>query len=588
MRVASARSVLRAAGTALLGILAGCAPHLPAATTIDNVVSLDQNWRPAEASWFHHASQGTATLPVPYDWFLALEQPQLTWGDPPLLSDSGYLSRFGFLPSPKSADNPHGLPVGFARDPEYVDPITKAPMVALGFTCAGCHTGQLEFRRTAMRVEGGPAVTDLGKFRKAIALSLLYTYYVPGRFGRFENRVLGPSHPKEAEEELKYRFNRIVDTIKAAIKSSNESDNEGFARLDAINRIGNLVFGAELDEKNSVPTTAPVNYPHLWDAPWLDWVQYNGSIHQPMIRNAGEALGVGAAVNLHAGPDQYASSVQVGTLFEIEQLIAGPRPFAGLRPPRWPENVFGSLDPKRVAHGADLYKQLCKGCHLPPVDSPEMAPESSAHWTPANAAGQRYIRVTMVDVDEVGTDPEQARSMKDRTVDTKELGMGVVPFGTALAAVVERAVTRWYDDRHPPVPPEERARMNGYRENLVRAEMQYKARPLDGVWATPPFLHNGSVPNLYLLLGPPAERPKTFYLGSREFDPVHVGYEYGKLDGGFEVDTRLLGNSNAGHEFRDGPPGKGRVGRALAEEERWALVEYLKTLGVPSADAPGH
>ena len=43
------------------------------------------------------------------------------------------------------------------------------------------------------------------------------------------------------------------------------------------------------------------------------------------------------------------------------------------------------------------------------------------------------------------------------------------------------------------------------------------------MWATAPFLHNGSVPTLHDLLGPAAERPKAFLLGNPTFDPVKVG-----------------------------------------------------------------
>ena len=52
--------------------------------------------------------------------------------------------------------------------------------------------------------------------------------------------------------------------------------------------------------------------------------------------------------------------------------------------------------------------------------------------------------------------------------------------------------------------------MNGYRPVGVRAPLQYKVRPLNGIWATPPYLHNGSVPTLYALLSPVEERPKKF------------------------------------------------------------------------------
>lgn len=61
--------------------------------------------------------------------------------------------------------------------------------------------------------------------------------------------------------------------------------------------------------------------------------------------------------------------------------------------------------------------------------------------------------------------------------------------------------------------------MNGFDLPIGVQELRaYKARPLDGVWATPPFLHNGSVPNLFQLLSPAAERSPQFYVGTFEFD----------------------------------------------------------------------
>lgn len=94
----------------------------------------------------------------------------------------------------------------------------------------------------------------------------------------------------------------------------------------------------------------------------------------------------------------------------------------------------------------------------------------------------------------------------------------------------------------------------------------YKARPLNGVWATAPYLHNGSVPNLVELLKPPAGRDKTFHVGSIEFDPERVGFVD---DPSFpEFDVNIVGNSNAGHDF----------GTDLSDEEKRQLIEYLKSL----------
>ncbi|MGC4081069.1 MAG: hypothetical protein QM736_02900 [Vicinamibacterales bacterium] len=119
----------------------------------------------------------------------------------------------------------------------------------------------------------------------------------------------------------------------------------------------------------------------------------------------------------------------------------------------------------------------------------------------------------------------------------------------------------------------------------------YKPRPLIGVWATPPFLHNGSVPNLYELLSPLAERRTRFVTGTREFDPVKVGYRSDTLDEpGVLVDTTQSGNRNIGHLFDTGyvpfDPSKpadaqfqyGLIGPRLSESERYAIVEYLKWL----------
>ena len=105
----------------------------------------------------------------------------------------------------------------------------------------------------------------------------------------------------------------------------------------------------------------------------------------------------------------------------------------------------------------------------------------------------------------------------------------------------------------------------------------FKAAPRDGVWATAPFLHNGSVPNLYEMLIPAAERTKKFYLGG-DFDPVRVGLDTKATSGTFLMDTTLPGNSNAGHSFENGPRGNGVIGPLLPEDDRWAIVEYLKSI----------
>jgi hypothetical protein len=121
----------------------------------------------------------------------------------------------------------------------------------------------------------------------------------------------------------------------------------------------------------------------------------------------------------------------------------------------------------------------------------------------------------------------------------------------------------------------------------------YKPRPLEGVWATPPFLHNGSVPDLYEMLLPPEQRSKKFFVGRRLYDPKRLGFVHvpeHEADGGFWLDTAIEGNHNSGHAFvasaaqlaasQADPTGHplppGVIGPLLSDAERYAILEYLK------------
>jgi len=124
--------------------------------------------------------------------------------------------------------------------------------------------------------------------------------------------------------------------------------------------------------------------------------------------------------------------------------------------------------------------------------------------------------------------------------------------------------------------------------NPYQSLLAYKARSLNGIWATAPYLHNGSVPTIYDLLlpkkqaGDPEEgeyRPDTFMVGSREFDPQKIGFRSEGYDG-FNFQTVDVGDLNTGHEYGAGktPQLDGTVLPALTPRQRWDLVEYIKSL----------
>jgi hypothetical protein len=225
-----------------------------------------------------------------------------------------------------------------------------------------------------------------------------------------------------------------------------------------------------------------------------------------------------------------------------------------------------------VKQGEALYKQHCQHCHLPPVGSDGL--QDSKYWADGQQ-GRKFLELTVVPLDEIGTDPTAASNWADRKAVTGALQLGTVSAAEGLRLVTQKIAEQKYAELG--VTADDMQQWNGYRTFGVTAPLAYRARPLSGLWATPPFLHNGSVPSLYQMLVPAERRDKTFYVGSREFDPKNVGYSTAPFQGGFEFRTDQPGNSNAGHEFRNGK-GKGIIGPEFTDEERWAIVEYLKVM----------
>ncbi len=117
------------------------------------------------------------------------------------------------------------------------------------------------------------------------------------------------------------------------------------------------------------------------------------------------------------------------------------------------------------------------------------------------------------------------------------------------------------------------------KQPLVADPGGYVPPPLDGIWASAPYFHNGSVPTLWHVLHPD-ERPKIWRRSEDGYDQKRVGLEVEVSDSLPEkamkltserrkyFDTTLRGKSAAGHDFPD----------QLNEDEKRALLEYLKTI----------
>ena len=279
---------------------------LPPAVDLE-VVPLEQGWDPGweigQSQWLHHADQGTKILN--YDWFMALEQPELTvLTRPGRFSDPAYLQRFGFVPSSEDKGmNPHGLPVGFAVNGKFQEPQADAPppYPVVGLTCAACHTGQINYQGKGLRIEGGSGMVDLGKFKAALGRAMFYTKLFPWRFGRFARAALGDHYSAETKARLRKEVDEFIAKGREAKEYADSKGiyarEGGFSRTDALGLILNRVFD-QVNRENSSVADAPVNFPYIWNSSWFEWVQYNASIRTPMVRNIGEVLGVGGMVNL--------------------------------------------------------------------------------------------------------------------------------------------------------------------------------------------------------------------------------------------------------------------------------------------------
>lgn len=530
----------------------------PVATT------LAQGWTDAERSFFYYASQGSRL--IRREWFLALER-----DDSQELFLADGLKRFGYLPGEPGPLNPDRLPIGFVADP-------PTGREWIGMTCAACHTSELAHGGRLYRIEGGPAAADLYDFLARLELALRKAAGDDAAFARFAARVLGPNDtpanravlrddplPSKGLRAFAESFRKFVaqSTPTAPLKW-------GPARADAFGMIFNRVTSINLGiDANSQPPDAPVSYPFLWGTSWHDFTQWNGAIpngggpilgpiHR-MARNVGQVLGVFGTVDFTSDPP-YPSSVRRENLLLLEETVAK------LTAPEWPA-AFGVPDAGKVARGKDLYlSQGCVNCHrLVPRDQQNQPVQVQV--VPVSLVGTDEAMTTMAATRTAATGVLQGRLKNPLSGSGDRIGAQELVHDLLSHAVIGVMTHGVFQSTGP-------AALSGAPQapqalfNASVVARTYKARPLNGIWATGPYLHNGSVRTLYQLLLPPAQRETAFRVGSREFDPVQVGFAdaTGVID--FRLDTTLPGNRNTGHVF----------GTGLNDDDRKALVEYLKTL----------
>lgn len=564
----------------------------PYGETVKKVEYLRQNWSPSQSTRYYFTAQGSQI--IPYDWFLHLEQA----GSEKLFRDDQNILRYRYLPQKKGPLNDDALPVGF------VGGEGAGGRKWFGFTCAACHTNEIHLGDTAYRVDGAPTQADAQAFLVDLVGAMKVTLADDAKFDRFAKKVLKDGSTG-ARDELKaelaksikiregYNLRNFLGFDKAKTAPQPPTS---FGRLDAVDSIVNEVFWATVKDQDldhptvvSLPGNALVSYPFLWDTPQHDKVEWlgiatngkmgdslEGTIGQfnGLPRNVGEVLGVFGDFEISDPPSilagGYRSSVKISALTEIEALLTT------LWSPEWPD-AFPRIDQAAAAKGKALYerrsapeiKDSCLDCHAV-IDRKTLDRSKisiAANLTDVGSDRQAYInffnrrrpsgRLEGVDANFVTEPKIEKNSLADPVLSNIVIGVIVGIWKSA--------------------PPDKLKDVQFGRQlpgaTISGVEAIYKGRPLDGIWATAPYLHNGSVPTLDDLLKPVAERPKSFKIGSRKFDPVKVGFQTESGDfPTFEVQDKngktIPGHSNEGHTY----------GAKLSADERAQLLEYLKTL----------
>ena len=541
----------------------------PAPSAAANLADYHNGLTDADRPTFYHLSEGSEMLPLAI--VQSLERKR-TPQDPPgdgLVPFTDNLARYGFIPDDKSDQNPFALPVGMTVERSH---LTNRVMV--GFNCTTCHVGELWRNGRRVRIDGGPNMVRINDLFEDMKGELDATLKdTSGRRERFLANVarhhIGNDAAFPSDRTLAERTKDLATDVELAqafveylkkipVIAAQTKTQNGYGRADAFGVARNLLFGK--DPQNLRPQNAPASFPHMWGIETTAWLQWGANMNSVMERNIGQSLGVGAVFDAAS----YATTSRLDNLNRLEHTVYR------LTPPTWPADVFGTIDQTKAARGRELYDWQCANCHEKPFAV-----------TPSG-----LVVYQLFTLKESGVSPLVATNFDDTVVvDGKTMR-----FAAAAFAALEGLKQQYYKANN--VPEATQAEWEGrtrrppqqwkpsMRSTLAEADTfpdtkggrVYPAKPLAGVWATAPYLNNGSVASIWDLLTPPASRPRQFMLGSREYDVQKLGYvttaDAKSPAPAWEYDTSQVGNANTGHVY----------GTNLPEDEKRALIEFLKAL----------
>ena len=240
-------------------------------------VYLSQGWDNADSLWFYNTTQGSDL--IPYDFFMVLEKIDSVCPSPATIdmdSDTSQclfrandnIDLYRYLPQNKTRFNPDSLPVGFVKD-------SYDGMDYVGYTCAACHTGQVNYQQQAIRIDGGPAMANMVSFLIDLENTLRATLNDTDKRNRFIKNVLH-RHDKDTFTSAGGNYDS-ADTIKKDLEMwtnrialyntiNHSTTHYGYARLDAFGRIYNRVLEHVINKEQAITHMAMVKKPNSSDS----------------------------------------------------------------------------------------------------------------------------------------------------------------------------------------------------------------------------------------------------------------------------------------------------------------------------------
>ena len=434
----------------------------------------------------------------------------------------------------------------------------------------------------AYRIEGGPAIADFQGFLADLDTAVGAVIAQPAAFQQFQAAVLPQPAAQADQDALMTEVQAWYLRYHTLISRALPPNPWGPSRLDAVAMIFDRLTGLDLGPPPShlIPENvrvadAPVRYPFLWNAPIQDHTQWpafaqNGNDVLALSRNLGEEFGVFGEFF----PAKDASNL----ILHVDYRTQNSANFAGLEsleglikqigPPAYPWRI----DPALAARGKAIYDAPtaqggCAECHG--IRPGEDRLTFSTTWaTPAM---------------DVGTEARE-HDLLARTAQSGVLAGARIPFITSpLAAtdtafdllatsvtgsILEPQLRDLTDSSHTLAMASGKAsaatlaavaakpdvvQLGGAFTAPSTTVYKYESRVLQGIWATAPYLHNGSVPTLADLLKPAAQRPASFAVGPA-YDKDALGLARTQTKFGYVLRTtdcsdRNSGNSRCGHEF---------------------------------------